>query len=74
MHVRKLGLLSLAAVLISTSALAEPFKSEAVITKVQGSVISARTVNGPITVHLTPETSIKKRADLPRRRPRPPRA
>ena len=57
MKTRNFGLAALAATLaISTAAFAEPFKSEAVITKVEGSTISARTVNGPITVHVTPET------------------
>ena len=67
MGIRKAGLLAVtAAFVISTSAFAEPFKSEAVITKVEGTTISARTVNGPITVHLTPETSIKETSGLKR--------
>ena len=68
MKTRNFGLAALAATLaISTAALAEPFKSEAVVTKVEGSTISARTVNGPITVHLTPETSIAQTSGIARK-------
>jgi len=48
----------------STPLLAEPTKTEAVITKVQGSNISARTVNGPITVVLTHSTDIAQTSGL----------
>ena len=68
MKTRNFGLAALAATLaISTAAFAEPYKSEAVITKVEGSTISARTVNGPITVHLTPETSIAQTSGIARK-------
>jgi len=50
--------------MISTPALAEPMKTEAVITKVEGSTISAKTVNGPLTVVLTPSTSIAQTSGL----------
>ncbi len=58
METRKLGLTAIAAIFISSSAFAEPIKTEAVITKVEGTTISARTVNGPITVVVTPSTKI----------------
>ena len=68
MKTRNFGLAALAATLaISTGAWAEPFKSEAVVTKVEGNTISARTVNGPITVHLTPETSIAQTSGIARK-------
>jgi outer membrane protein OmpA-like peptidoglycan-associated protein len=53
-----------AALTISSSALAEQTKAEAVITRVEGHMITARTVNGPITVVVTPSTSIAQTSGL----------
>ena len=65
MDFRKPGLAAVAAALIiSIPALAEPMKTEAVITKVEGNTISARTVNGPITVQLTPSTTIAQTSGI----------
>jgi outer membrane protein OmpA-like peptidoglycan-associated protein len=64
MQFRTLGLMSLAAIMISSSALAEPVKTEAVITSVEGTTINARTMNGPITVQLTPSTKIVQTSGL----------
>jgi len=64
MGTRRVGLIIATAFMISTPALAEPMKTEAVITKVEGSTISAKTVNGPLTVVLTPSTSIAQTSGL----------
>lgn len=53
-----------AAFVISTSSLAEQTKTEAVITKVEGNTIMARTMTGPITVVLTPSTDIAQTSGL----------
>lgn len=74
MQFRKLGLMSLGAIMISSSALAEPVKTEAVITKVEGSTISAKTINGPITVQLTPSTKIVQTSGLASKKTRDARA
>ena len=59
MTVSKPGLAVFAAgLLVSTAALAEQVKTEAVVTSVSGNTINARTVNGPLTVILTPSTKI----------------
>ena len=60
----KAGLMAFAAVVISSSALAEQTKVEAVITKVEGHTITARTMNGPLTVVLTPSTTIAQTSGL----------
>lgn len=53
-----------AAFVISTAALAEPIKTEAVITKVEGNTITAKTMNGPLTVVLSPSTDIAQTSGL----------
>jgi outer membrane protein OmpA-like peptidoglycan-associated protein len=53
-----------ATLLASTSALAEQVKTEAVVTSVSGNTINARTVNGPLTVVLTPSTKITQTSGL----------
>ena len=65
MTVSKPSLAVLAAgLLISTAALAEQVKTEAVVTSVSGNTINARTVNGPLTVILTPSTKITQTSGL----------
>jgi outer membrane protein OmpA-like peptidoglycan-associated protein len=65
MQVRKAGLLVLAgSFMISAPLLAEPTKTEAVITKVEGHTITARSVNGPLTVVLTPSTDIAQTSGI----------
>jgi len=49
---------------ISIPVNAEPTKTEAVITKVEGSTITARTTSGPLTVMLTPSTDIAQTSGL----------
>jgi outer membrane protein OmpA-like peptidoglycan-associated protein len=53
-----------AAFVISSSAMAAPVKTEAVITKVEGNTITARTMTGPLTVVLTPSTDIAQTSGL----------
>ena len=60
-----------AALLVSTSALAEQVKTEAVVTSVNGNTIMARTVNGPLTVVLTPSTKISETSGIARREAKP---
>ena len=60
-----------AALLLSTSALAEQVKTEAVVTSVEGSTIMARTVNGPLTVVLTPSTKISQTSGIARKDAKP---
>lgn len=75
MGVRKSGLAVIAAAfMVSTSALAEPVKTEAVITSVDGNTISARTMNGPITVTLSPDTKIVQTSGIAKRDKRDVRA
>jgi len=65
MGIRKASLLVVsAAFVLSAPALAEKMKTEAVITKVEGNTISARTMSGPITVVLTPSTSIAQMSGI----------
>jgi outer membrane protein OmpA-like peptidoglycan-associated protein len=72
MQVSKHGLLALVISLsVSTSALAEPIKTEAVITSISGSMINARTVNGPLTIVLTPSTKITQTSGLAKKVARP---
>jgi outer membrane protein OmpA-like peptidoglycan-associated protein len=72
MHVRKYGLAAFAAALmVSTSALAEQIKTEAVVTSVNGNMISARTVNGPLTVVLTPSTKISQTSGIAKKVAKP---
>src|SRR5215213_1022931 len=60
-----------ASLLASTSALAEPVKTEAVVTSVSGNTIIARTVNGPLTVVLTPSTKIIQTSGIAKKEARP---
>jgi outer membrane protein OmpA-like peptidoglycan-associated protein len=72
MQLRKHGFVACAAALIvSTSALAEPVKTEAVVTSVSGNTINARTANGPLTVVLTPSTTIAQTSGLARKDKKP---
>jgi outer membrane protein OmpA-like peptidoglycan-associated protein len=72
MEVRKNGLAVFAAALIvSTSALAEPVKTEAVITAIDGNTITARTTSGPLIVVLTPSTKITQTSGLVKKEARP---
>jgi OOP family OmpA-OmpF porin len=75
MEVRKHGFAAIAAALIvSTAAFAEPVKTEAVITSVDGNTITARTMNGPLTVVLTPSTKITQTSGLAKKEARPVKA
>jgi outer membrane protein OmpA-like peptidoglycan-associated protein len=68
---RKASLIAFtAAFVISSPLLAEPTKTEAVITKVEGSTISAKTMTGPITVILTPSTDIAQTSGLANKKAR----
>ena len=71
MHIRKYGILVVGtSLLASTPVLAEPVKTEAVITSVSDSGISARTRQGPLTVVLTPSTKITETSGLAKRKAR----
>ncbi|MFL6739376.1 MAG: OmpA family protein [Sphingomicrobium sp.] len=65
MDVRKhrLALLA-AAIIVATPSFAEETKTEAVITSVSGNTITARTMNGPLTVVLVPETKISQTSGI----------
>ena len=56
-----------AGLMTSGSAFAEPVKTEAVITSVDGNTINARTTAGPLTVVLTPSTKIVQTSGIARR-------
>ena len=64
MQIRKAGLVVAGSLMFSAPLLAEPTKTEAVITKVEGHNIIARTVNGPLTVVLTPSTDIAQTSGI----------
>lgn len=65
MGIRKAGLLAIsAAFVVSSPVLAERTKTEAVVTKVEGNTITARTMSGPLTVVLTPSTDIAQTSGL----------
>jgi len=67
MHIRKHDLVALAwvsALMASTAASGEDVKTDAVIVSVQGDHVNARTVDGPLTVIVTPKTSIKQTSGL----------
>src|SRR5205085_6549183 len=49
---------------MSAPLLAEPIKTEAVITKVDGGTISARTTEGPLTVVVTSSTDIAQTSGI----------
>lgn len=74
MGFRTTSLAVVAALMVSTSALAEPVKTEAVITSVDGSTITARTINGPLTVVLTPSTKIVQTSGIAKKDKRDARA
>lgn len=59
-----------AALVVATPAFAEEVKTEAVITSVDGNTINARTMAGPLTVVLTPETKIVQTSGLAKRETR----
>jgi outer membrane protein OmpA-like peptidoglycan-associated protein len=63
-------LLVTTSLLMSSPLFAEPTKTEAVITKIEGNTISARTMSGPITVILTPSTTIAQTSGLATKKPR----
>ncbi len=63
-----------ATLLVSTSALAEQVKTEAVVTSVTGTTINARTVNGPLTVILTPSTKITQTSGIAKKEAKPVKA
>jgi outer membrane protein OmpA-like peptidoglycan-associated protein len=63
-----------AALIVSTSALAEQVKTEAVVTSISGNTINARTVNGPLTVILTPSTKISQTSGIARKDAKPVKA
>jgi hypothetical protein len=68
MGIRKFSLMVVtAAFVISSPVFAEPTKTEAVITNIEGNTISARTMNGPITVILTPSTTIAQTSGIARK-------
>lgn len=60
-----------AALILSTSSVAEPVKTEAVITSIDGDTITARTMNGTLTVVLTPSTKITQLSGLLKKESRP---
>jgi len=72
----KLALIAAGALLTSVAvpALAEEIKTEAVITSVDGNTINAKTMAGPLTVVLTPETKITQTSGIARRDARDARA
>ena len=67
MHIRKYDLIAMAwvaALMASTAASAEDLKTDAVIVSVKGDRLTARTVDGPLTVIVTPKTSIKQTSGI----------
>ena len=71
MGIRKAALMVVtAAFVISTPSLAEQTKTEAVITKVEGNTITARTMSGPFSVVLTPSSDIAQTCGLACKKPR----
>lgn len=63
-----------AALIVTTYAFAEPVKTEAVITAVDGDTITARTMTGPLTVVLTPSTKISQTSGIAKKESRPAKA
>ena len=66
----KFGSVVAGALLVSVSAvpaIAEEVKTEAVITSVDGNTINAKSMAGPLTVVLTPETKIEQTSGIARR-------
>jgi len=69
----KLGLIVAGSLLVSVAAtptLAEPVKTEAVITSVNGNTINARSMDGPVTVILTPSTKIAQTSGIAKKETR----
>ena len=72
MTVSKPSLAVLAATLfVPSAALAEQVKTEAVVTSISGNTVIARTVNGPLTVVLTPSTKITQTSGLAKKEAKP---
>lgn len=71
MEIRRSFAVMGAALIVTTSALAEQVKTEAVIVSITGDTIDARTVNGPLTIVLTPSTKITQTSGIARREARP---
>ena len=72
MTVSKPSIAILAATLfVSSAALAEQIKTQAVVTSVSGNTINARTVNGPLTVVLTPSTKITQTSGIAKKEAKP---
>src|SRR5215210_1509342 len=72
MTVSKPSLAVLTATLfVSSAALAEQVKTEAVVTSISGNTVIARTVNGPLTVVLTPSTTITQTSGLAKKEAKP---
>ena len=68
MDVRKHGLAVVAAAFIVASpSFAEDVKTEAVITSVNGNMLNAKTMSGPLTVVLTPSTKISQTSGIARK-------
>lgn len=59
------------ALFVSTAAMAEKVKTEAVITSVSGNTINARTTNGPLAIIVTPSTKISQTSGIARRDAKP---
>jgi outer membrane protein OmpA-like peptidoglycan-associated protein len=59
---------------VSSPILAEPTKTEAVITKVEGNTLTARTMKGPLTVILTPSTDIAQTSGIASKKSREPKS
>ena len=71
MKIGKSGLaVIVAGLMVSGAASAEPMKTEAVITSVDGNTINARTTSGPLTVVLTPSTKIVQTSGIAKRETR----
>jgi len=66
----KLNALMAGALVIATPAWAEPVKTEAVVTSVDGSNVTARTRSGPLTVIVSPSTKITETSGLLSRKSR----
>jgi len=67
MRIKKQGIVLLAAATLATSAFADEAKREGVIVSRTANALNVRTQQGPLTVNLTPGTSIKMAAGLSRK-------
>jgi outer membrane protein OmpA-like peptidoglycan-associated protein len=71
MNARKVRLAILASAFIVTApALAEAVKTEAVIVSITGNTITARTMNGPLTIVVTPSTKITQTSGIAKKQAR----